>query len=77
MRGLPVYFSTGIMLVIVTSRDSSVGIATGYVPDGQGSNPVRGMSFSSPQRPDRLWGPPSLYPMDTGGLFLRGKAAGA
>jgi hypothetical protein len=35
------------------SRDSSVGIATGYWLDGQGSIPGRGKRFfSTPQRPD-------------------------
>jgi hypothetical protein len=42
------------------SRDSSVGIAKGYELDGRGSNPGRGKSFSFPQRPGRLWGPPRL-----------------
>jgi hypothetical protein len=31
--------------------------------------------FSSPPRPDRLWGPPSLLPKGTGGSFPGGKAA--
>jgi hypothetical protein len=40
---------------------SSVGIATVYGLDGQGSIPGKGKEFfSSPQSPDRLWGPPSL-----------------
>jgi hypothetical protein len=41
------------------SRDSSVGIAIGYGLDEQGfgvSVPVRSKIFSSPSRPDRLWG---------------------
>jgi hypothetical protein len=43
------------------SRDNSVGIAMGYRMDGRGSIPDTGKTlFSSPQRPDRLWGPPSL-----------------
>jgi hypothetical protein len=45
------------------SRDSAVGIATGYglVDRGVGVR-VPGVltSFSSPRRPDRLWGPPNL-----------------
>jgi hypothetical protein len=32
--------------------------------------------FSSPQRPDRLWGIPNVLSMDTGGSFPGGKAAG-
>jgi hypothetical protein len=43
------------------SRDSSVGIATGYRLDGQSSIPGEGKRlFSTSQRVDRLWGPPSL-----------------
>jgi len=34
-------------------------------------------SFSSPPRPDRLWGPPSLISMGTRGSFPGSKAAGA
>jgi hypothetical protein len=45
------------------SRDSSVGIATGYGLDDQSggnSSPGRVKIFTSPYRPDRLWGPPNL-----------------
>jgi hypothetical protein len=49
------------------SRDSSVGIATGYGLEGRGSIPGRVKIFSSPQRPDQFWG----TPMGTGGEFLR------
>jgi hypothetical protein len=55
------------------SYDSVVGIATGYGLDDRGIGvrvPVGARIFSSPCRPDRLWGPPSL-------LFPGGKAAGA
>jgi hypothetical protein len=59
------------------SRDSSVGIALGYGLDDR----VRYLAgarnfFSSPPRQERLWGPPSLYPMGTRGCFLGGKADG-
>ena len=37
---------------------SSVGLATGYGPDGWGSNPGGGEIFLT--CPDRPWGPPSL-----------------
>jgi hypothetical protein len=43
------------------SRDSSVGIATGYGLDGRGS--ISGKDkrfFYTSQRPDRPWDPPSL-----------------
>jgi hypothetical protein len=43
---------------------SSVGIATGYGLDDQGwagvRVPVGSKIFTSPYRPDRLWGPPNL-----------------
>jgi hypothetical protein len=38
----------------------SVGIATGYGLEVKGSVPGRGKIFSSPQSPDRFWGPLSL-----------------
>jgi hypothetical protein len=44
-------------------KNSSVGIATGYVLDGRGVRVrvrVGARLFSSPRRPDRFWGPPSL-----------------
>jgi hypothetical protein len=44
-------------------RDSEVGIATGYGLADRGVGvrvPVDSRIFSSPRRPDRLWGPPSL-----------------
>jgi hypothetical protein len=45
-------------------RASSVGIATGYGLDGQGSIFGTGNRFSSnPQSSDRLWDPPgALFP---------------
>jgi hypothetical protein len=39
------------------SLDSSVGIAMGYGLDGPGSIPGNAKFLSSPERPDRLWGP--------------------
>jgi hypothetical protein len=42
-----------------TSRDTVVGIATGYGLDDRGVGvrvPVGSRIFSSPRRPDRLWG---------------------
>jgi hypothetical protein len=57
------------------SRDSSVGIATGYRLDDRGFGvrvPVESRIFSSPRRPDRFWGPPSLLPNGYRGLFPRG-----
>jgi hypothetical protein len=58
------------------SRDSSVGIETGYGLNDRGVGvrvPVEGSRmFSSLLRPDRLWGPPSLLSNGYQGLFLRG-----
>jgi hypothetical protein len=53
------------MMIIVRginwSRNTSLGIATGYGLDSQWSIPGRGKRlFSSPQRPDRLWDTSSL-----------------
>jgi hypothetical protein len=45
------------------SRDSAVGIATGYGLDDRGIGvrvPVGATIFTSPYRLDWLWGPPSL-----------------
>jgi hypothetical protein len=45
---------------VLRSRDSSVGIVTGYMLDGPGSIPGSARFLISPQRPDRLCGPLSL-----------------
>jgi hypothetical protein len=57
-------------------RDSAVGIATGYGLDDRGVGvgvrvQVAARIFSSPRRPDRLWGQPSLLSKGYRGLFLR------
>jgi hypothetical protein len=53
------------------SRDSSVGIATGWT--ARVRFPAR--FIFSPQRPLRLWGPPSLLSNGYRGLFLRGQSS--
>jgi hypothetical protein len=60
---------------VIRSRDSSVGIATSYWLDDRGFGvqvPVGVRIFTSPRRPDRLWGPPNLL-----SNWYRGKAVGA
>jgi hypothetical protein len=56
------------------SRDSVVCIATGYGLDDPGFGvlvPVASRISSSPRRPDRLWGPPSILCGGYRTLFLR------
>jgi hypothetical protein len=65
-RGLPKFTFKNISttpLCSVRNRDSAIGIATGYGMDDRGVGvrvPVGSRIFSSPRRPDRLWGPPNL-----------------
>jgi hypothetical protein len=61
------------------SRDSVVGIATGYGLDDQGVGVrvvIGSRIFSSPRRPDRFLGRPSLLSNGYRGFFPGGKAAG-
>jgi hypothetical protein len=57
------------------SRDSSVGIATGYGLDDRGVGvrvPVGATIFISPCSPDLLWGPPRLLSNGYRRRFTRG-----
>jgi hypothetical protein len=56
-------------------RESAVGTATRYGLDGRGIGvwvQVGSKILSSPRRPDRLWGPPSLLSNWYRGLLPRG-----
>jgi hypothetical protein len=60
------------------SRDSSVGIATGYGLNDRRVGvrvSVKARSFSSPRCPDRLWGPPSLLSNGYRGVKRQGREA--
>jgi hypothetical protein len=70
----------GVYVMLVVSRDSAVGIATGYgLEDWEVvvQVPVGSRIITSPCRPDRLWGPPNLPYNGYRELFPGGKAAGA
>jgi hypothetical protein len=59
----------------IRSRDSAVALATDYGLNDRGVGvrvPVGSKMFSSPRRPDRLWGSPNLLFNGYRGLFLRG-----
>jgi hypothetical protein len=73
-------FAFTFYIIIIKSRDSSVGIALGYRLDGRGSRvrfPARAGNFSLHYRVQTGSGAhPASYPMGTRGSFPGGKAAG-
>jgi hypothetical protein len=70
-----VFIYSSSILHEARSRDSIVGTATGYGLDDRGIGvrvPVGSRIFSSPRRPDRLWGSPNLLSNGYRWLFPRG-----
>jgi hypothetical protein len=64
---------------MISGRDSAVGRATGYGLDDRGvwvRVPVESRIFSSPSRPDRLWGPHNLLSYGYGALSAGVKRQG-
>jgi hypothetical protein len=62
--------------IIMGNRTRVVGMATGYELDDRGIVvrvlEVKNFLFSN--NPDRLWGPPTSYPLCAGGSFPGSKA---
>jgi hypothetical protein len=63
----PCYPDSQIIIIIIIII--SVGTPMGYGLDGPGLIPGNARFFSCPQRPNRLWGPPSLLSKGYRGYF--------
>jgi hypothetical protein len=64
-----------LFIYLLVSRNSVVGTATGYELDNRVVGvrvPVHSRIFSSPRRPDRLWGSSNILPNEYQGLFPQG-----
>jgi hypothetical protein len=71
----PLFILSLPAFLLYRSPERVVGIATAYGLDDRGVRarvPVGLRIFSSPCRPDRLWGPPSLLSIGYRGLYPRG-----
>jgi hypothetical protein len=67
-------YKTHFILHKYWNTDSVVGIAIGFELDDGGAGvrvPLGSSIFSSPRRPDRLWGPPNLLSNGYWGLSPR------
>lgn len=63
-----------VFLIILSSQDSATGIVPGLwtaQPKNRGYIPGESKTFSSPNRPDPLWGPVSLAFIRSLGFFNR------
>jgi hypothetical protein len=69
-----------VMVPYIYGAGIEVGIVTGYWLDNRGVGvrvPAKSRIFSSPRRPDQLWGPTNILPVGTVGSFPGNKVAGA
>jgi hypothetical protein len=63
-----------VSYVFGEGHNITVDVTAGYGLDGPASVPDSARFLSSPQCPDRFWGPPSLLSNGYRGLYLRGQS---